>query len=91
MTFPYREVLRHSTFANRGVLTKDLSDLSRASFGRTIEEKSLGVVVSNGNKRERAGCAFHSDETAFAYNQRKGERERENRIELERLTELVCL
>lgn len=79
MTFPYREVLRHSTFANWGVLTEDPSDLSRASFGRTIEEKSPGVVVSNGNKRERADCAFHSDETAFAYNQRKGEREEPNR------------
>lgn len=44
-----------------GASSKGSGDLSRASFGRTIDEKSLGVV-SNGNKRARADCAFHEEE-----------------------------
>lgn len=78
MTFLYREVLS----ATRLLPAKASSRRIRAIYlehrlAATIDEKSLGVVVSNGNKRARAGCAFHS---GFAYNQRKekraGERER---------------
>lgn len=94
MTFLYREVLS----ATRLLPAEASSRRIRAIYlehrlAATIDEKSLGVVVSNGNKRARAGCAFHSGLRVQSAKRGVKEREREeerNRIEL-RLTELVCL